>query len=527
VVLSGGVSRLLGLLLLAAALPAEAQFLRGNAARLWVTGGGAVRDHQQFVVTATARTLEAQVYEVSPTDLHLSGAYFFHRFLGVNVEGRGEFFYGCCNDRLPVKRPSDGQGIVFQPAFDASAAFVARALPVDWLGLEAHVGVQTSMRSSVALELRPVAPTNPAAVDPGYRTTLLFGPMFGAAVVVAPVRFFQAMVFARLSPVVGSGAGQAWLFSTGAQLSLGALRVGPLQLGLGPTVEYVAGELRTGSDVDGKAFTQRDFRFGGGLTVQQWVDDAVAVVVPAGPQALAGRVVLQSGAAAVDARVTLDGARSTATDLNGRFTFEQVAEGPHRLEASKDGVTPTALEVTVPVAAEVSLTLGAPTGPGRLRGVVKQPSGPLAGATLTALGEPTVTVKSGADGSYVLEKVGPGPVTVRVKAEDFSDAEEVAQVAPGGEATLDFMMTPKAVAVQATLRGLIRAKSGEPVKATVRVVELKLRLQVKADGRFSAEVPSGKYTLIIEARGYVTQTKTVEVSGGDQAIFHTELERSR
>lgn len=65
------------------------------------------------------------------------------------------------------------------------------------------------------------------------------------------------------------------------------------------------------------------------------------------------------------------------------------------------------------------------------------------------------------------------------------------------------------------------------MKATVRVVELKLKLPVKPDGRFSADVPSGKYTLIIEARGYLTQTKTVEVSGGDQAIFHAELEKTR
>ena len=92
---------------------------------------------------------------------------------------------------------------------------------------------------------------------------------------------------------------------------------------------------------------------------------------------------------------------------------------------------------------------------------------------------------------------------------------------------LDFLLVAKATEVRATLRGLIRAKSGEMVKATVRVVELKLKLEVKADGRFSAEVPSGKYTLVIEARGFVTQTKTVEVSGGDQAIFHAELEPAR
>ncbi|MFT3712610.1 MAG: carboxypeptidase regulatory-like domain-containing protein [Archangium sp.] len=504
---------MLALLLLAGALPAQAQFLSGSGGRLWLSGGGAARLHNQTL----NQELEVQLGSTSPTNLHLSAALFPHRFIGIDVEARSEFFYGCCDDRLP-KRPSDMKGVVFQPSMEASVSLVGRALPTSWLALEAHLGPEYTLRSYVFPEFPDPMGTN-------FRTRSLIGPQLSVAVVIAPVRFFQAMIFARGSLLFAPGLADfqgAGALSVGGQLSIGALKLGPLQAGIGPTAEYITGGVVVGA----RNYSIGDFRFGLGFTLQQWVPDEEKVVVPETPKPLVGRVALQDGSPALDAKVSLDGTRSATTDANGRFTFDLVAAGPHHLDATKEGVTAASAELTMPTTADVVLTLGAPTGPGRITGVVKQPSGVLAGATLTAV-EANVTVKSASDGSYALEKVGPGPVTVKVKADEFNDAEEVAQVAPGGVATLDFAMVPKAVAVQATLRGLIRAKNGEAVKATVRVVELKLKLQVKADGRFSADVPSGKYTLIIEARGYVTQTKTVEVSGGDQAIFHTELERSR
>lgn len=523
--------------------------------RVFVSVGGAARGRTQtFISREGVQQQEARIVDVSPTNLHLSAAAFPHRFFGINLEGRAEFFYGCCDPRLPSKRDSTdpSSGIVFLPSADASLAAIGRARPTNWLNFEFHLGVQLLTRTGVNTE-------NPLR-DDGQLKQAFVGPMFGAAITVGPSRYFQGMLYGRFSPGFGLGTGdiQGNTLAIGAQASIGALRLGPLQAGIGPTVEFMGGGATVELGARGsRQFAQSDLRFGLGITLQQWIEARVDGPPVDAPLTLAGRVVQQDGTAAVDAKVSLDPqqrppaeggrgdavppagspadvVRVTTTDVQGRFTFLAVSKGPHRLEATKDGVTPASLEVNVPVASEVVVTLGAPTGPGRIVGVVKGPNGPLV-ATLT-VGEPKApgatalgseTVKSASDGSYALEKMGPGPVTVRVKADEFNDAEEVVQVAPGGVATLDFTMVPKAVAVQATLRGLIRAKSGEAVKATVRIVELKMRLQVKGDGRFSADVPSGKYTLIIEARGYVTQTKTVEVSGGDQAIFHTELERSR
>ena len=76
----------------------------------------------------------------------------------------------------------------------------------------------------------------------------------------------------------------------------------------------------------------------------------------------------------------------------------------------------------------------------------------------------------------------------------------------------------------ATIRGLVKSAAGKPVKAQVRISEVSLNVPVKADGRFVVQVPGGKYTLTIEAAGYVTQVKTVEVADGDQAIFHCDLQ---
>jgi hypothetical protein len=73
----------------------------------------------------------------------------------------------------------------------------------------------------------------------------------------------------------------------------------------------------------------------------------------------------------------------------------------------------------------------------------------------------------------------------------------------------------------------VSSATGPVAKATVRIVELKMKQVVKPDGRFEADVAGGKYTLVIEAPKHVTQTRIVEVADGDQAIFQIELEKTR
>lgn len=472
--------------------------------RLWVSGGAAFRDHEQ-------RTPEGDLFvriggagrAIAPWNLHLSGAVFFNRFLGLNLEARSEHFFAAQSGTPLI--PQSGAGLTL--------AFAGRYRALPWLSVEGQLGW--------GLQLRSIILPGPRPAD-----TTFTGPSFGAAVELSPSKHLVAQLFFRAQPVNFSLQGlqgfQAGAYAGGAQLALGALRIGDAQLGGAVTFEVASSRF---SSVAGSG-RQTGVRLGFGLSLRDAADEAVVPTTPVDAKVtLTGKLVSAEGAAIAGAVVTLDGEQPVATDAAGAFSFAGVVRGGHVLRARKDGFKPGLLDVQVKATPEpVTLRLAASTGPGRIRGVLRSEEKPVVGAAVVSGTTKTVSDR---EGLYVLEGVGPGPVNVQVKAAGFNDAEELAQVPAEAEATLDFTLVPKAVEVRATLRGLIRSKSGAPLKGTVRVVELKRKLTVSTDGRFSTEIPSGKYTLIIEARGYVSQTKTVEVSGGDQAIFHAELERAR
>jgi hypothetical protein len=176
--------------------------------------------------------------------------------------------------------------------------------------------------------------------------------------------------------------------------------------------------------------------------------------------------------------------------------------------------------------AEVTVQLSRPSGPGVLQGAVTvaQPAGPAVDVEVTVEGLPPV--RTGPDGHFVISSAGPGPVSVKVRGKGFEPLDEVVQVAP--EATVEVALTLHTTAQKplATLRGQVRTAAGKAVAAVVKVPEANVRQQVGADGRFEVRVPGGKYTVIIDAPGYRTQTLTVEVADGDHAIFHSDLQRA-
>lgn len=484
---------------------AGAQVL-SSPGRVWITGGGAYRDHKQSLPDGSQYLqIGGTTAALAPWDLHFSGAYFFNSFLGVDLEARSEHFYATQTGTRPVPQPSG----------ELTMTAAGRWVPLPWLSLEGQFGW--------GLQLRSVILAGPVQAGAAFT-----GPAFGVAVGLSPSRHFATQLFFRAHPVgisLGDIPGfQGRALAGGAQISVGAWRIGDVQVAAAVTLELTSSRL---SSFTG-ATDQFGARLGAGFSLMRAPDDPLD---PTGPTAqkkkvkLQGRVVSAEGAPVTGVVVTLDGESPVRTSEAGTFDFLEVSIGAHVLRARKEGFKAGMLEVAMTETQSlVTVTLAASTGPGRIRGVISSEGKAVADAAVSS-GAQKVTTD--AEGRFALDEVGPGPVNVQVKATGFNDAEEIAQVPADGAATLDFTLVPRAVEVRATLRGLIRAKSGETLKATVRVVERKLKLQVKADGRFSADVPSGKYTLIIEARGYVTQTKTVEVSGGDQAIFHAELERTR
>jgi hypothetical protein len=115
-------------------------------------------------------------------------------------------------------------------------------------------------------------------------------------------------------------------------------------------------------------------------------------------------------------------------------------------------------------------------------------------------------------------------VSVKVTAPQFTPADEAASIVAGRTTELKVTLVPLKKRLPATISGLVRsARGGAPVKAKLELLELKKAVEADSRGAFSIEVPGGKYTVRISAPGSLSQTKSVAVRDGDQAIFNVDL----
>jgi uncharacterized membrane protein len=139
-------------------------------------------------------------------------------------------------------------------------------------------------------------------------------------------------------------------------------------------------------------------------------------------------------------------------------------------------------------------------------------------ATIEVNGQRTTSSTWSVDG------LPPGPVSVKVTAPGFNPGEEAASIVAGQSSELTVTLVPEKKRVPATLSGQVRsARGGKPVVAQLEVRELKQTISADDAGAFSVQIPGGKYTVRISAPGFVTQTKSVTVRDGDQAIFNVDL----
>lgn len=448
---------------------------------------------------------------LSPTVVHLGGAYFFLDWLGAALDASFETYgiRGADLNGTQVNRQLFGLRLI--------AEAVGRWSPKPWFGLELHLGYGAGMWPGIALEGREV------------RTAPLgwHGPSVGFAVALEPDAPIGGQLFGRFMPGFGIGSRINPLsFSAGLQVHfLNIALTGEMRFAL-----LVEGEVigSGGGSSTGESFNQLQVRAALGARIRhQSPTPPPDVRGGATTGRIRGRVVA-GGVGLSGATVSSASLPPATSGADGAFELDAVPAGTYVLKAVLAGYKPLEQTVDVKVGdeAQVDFELTRPTGPGRIRGVVKNDKGAaVADAEVTAAGR--AAVKTAADGSYTVDGAGPGPVTVSVKAKGFKPAEDAAQVPPEGVATLDFALVPVGAGVPATIRGTVRAVSGKVVKATVKISDVNLTVPIKGDGRFVVQVPGGKYTLTIEAAGYVTQVKTVEVADGDQAIFQVDLQPNR
>jgi hypothetical protein len=225
-------------------------------------------------------------------------------------------------------------------------------------------------------------------------------------------------------------------------------------------------------------------------------------------------------------RVQAGGKQAVAAD--GAFRVDGLASGWVAINASAEGYQPVERKVLLPAGGQASvfLPLERIPGPGTVKGRVLREEGrdgskvPVAEIEVELGGQ--VVARSDAEGLFVVPEAGPGPVTLKLAGAGVRPQEEVVVVPSHGEASVEVLLQ-KAQEVRAWMRGRVRSTRGSPIVATVRITETKTQTRARPTGDFEFRLPAGRYRVTFEARGYVSQTKVVDVAAGDQALFYVAL----
>ncbi|MCC6749633.1 MAG: carboxypeptidase regulatory-like domain-containing protein [Deltaproteobacteria bacterium] len=131
-----------------------------------------------------------------------------------------------------------------------------------------------------------------------------------------------------------------------------------------------------------------------------------------------------------------------------------------------------------------------------------------------------------ADGSFRTYPLSPGPHAVVATAEGYERARAEVQIRSGGEAQVELKLSPRDRVTPGTLRGTLKAVGGKDLPdATILIPELDRTIPVDRDGNFTVSLKPGEYRLVVSAKGYRAQRKTIRVSEGSTVILNVELYR--
>ncbi|MHB8728667.1 MAG: carboxypeptidase-like regulatory domain-containing protein [Sulfuricaulis sp.] len=142
---------------------------------------------------------------------------------------------------------------------------------------------------------------------------------------------------------------------------------------------------------------------------------------------------------------------------------------------------------------------------------------PLMGVTVTVMGTVTRSAVTGADGSYVVTDVPPGPVSLMASLSGYLTVNASGIVASGQALTFNPRLAKDPQPVPITVRGLVvRKDTGAPLSGvTVSVVNTRFTAQTAADGRFEIDgIPAGSIQLAIQLSGFLSASYVVSAPSG-------------
>jgi hypothetical protein len=167
-----------------------------------------------------------------------------------------------------------------------------------------------------------------------------------------------------------------------------------------------------------------------------------------------------------------------------------------------------------------------------LRGTVRDENGgPLPDCVVSLqLGESTLSTMTAFDGSYEFTQLGStGPATLGIHARGY--APRLIEVLISGTVVAAPEAQLERATTQGTVRLSVRSFGSDAIEATVVVKGARGRAattgHTDANGVFETALPPGRYRLVLSAKGYRTQSLTVQVSRDEVAIVNVDLREER
>lgn len=207
------------------------------------------------------------------------------------------------------------------------------------------------------------------------------------------------------------------------------------------------------------------------------------------------------------------------------FQVDDVEPGPAVARASAGGYLPAESGAAVVAGQQASIELKVKKEPPKVGALAitlvdKETGSPVANATVKVRG---VEQQTGEDGTVTFGNLPPGLAPIEVAAADYHPVQEVGSVVAVKTSTVALQLVKSRRAIPATITGLVRSVTGRAVSAQLELPQAKVKTRTAANGSFTIRVPGGTYSVIISAPRFITQTKTVTVRDGDQAIFNVDL----
>jgi len=134
---------------------------------------------------------------------------------------------------------------------------------------------------------------------------------------------------------------------------------------------------------------------------------------------------------------------------------------------------------------------------------------------------PPVELAAGDDGRFVATVQG-GAMKVAASAPEYQPGNVDTKVAPGASAVVTVTLS-RAIR-QGQLRGQVLSFDGKPLAAAIKISgKSTASAETDAEGMFTVELPEGTFQVVIEAKGYATQRRTVNVKLDGVTVLNADM----